>query len=521
MAGRTRRDALALVARAGLAGLGAAALGSRAAAAATRTDFRALVIGSGFGGAVAALRLGQAGMDTAVLERGREWPVAPARPVFGSVNGVTDTMFWFRRTARYPGLLPVPVRPGPGVLEVAEEPGLDIWCGAGVGGGSLVYTGVTVAPPRRCFERLYPSGLRYEEFARVWFPRARAMLGASPMPRDVYASGPFLHSRVWDRQVTRAGFRPEPLDSTFDWRVVRGELAHRVPLSATAGDSDFGCGNGAKKTLTRTYLPAALATGHVQLRPLHEVRSVGRRRDGRFRLEVRRLTPGGAVLGTEEFTCDLLFVAAGTLNTNRLLVAARDRGALPDLPAAVGEGFGDNGDQVTLRSQPLVQHGATQGSPCASGVFVPDGCGLPLRAESWVLPGFHGLPAVVTLSMTADGDHRGAFRSDPRTGRVRLTGWGDGSAAAARAALAFSRRVIAANPGTLPLTVPLPPYTAHPVGGCAIGRVTDPEGRVRGVPGLYVVDGSLLPGTVGGANPSLTITALAERALAGIVARAG
>ncbi|MGK5642629.1 NAD(P)-binding protein, partial [Streptomyces sp. URMC 126] len=128
MTRRSRREVLGLAARGGLAGLGAAVLGGRAAAAAGRTDFRALVIGSGFGGAVAALRLGRAGVDTLVLERGRDWPVFPARSLFGSVDGVTDTMFWFRRTARYPGLLPVPVRPGPGVLEVAEEPGLDVWC---------------------------------------------------------------------------------------------------------------------------------------------------------------------------------------------------------------------------------------------------------------------------------------------------------------------------------------------------------------------------------------------------------
>ncbi|WP_171165486.1 GMC oxidoreductase [Streptomyces sp. I05A-00742] len=522
---RNRRELLELAGRGTLAGLGAAVLGGRGsrafATAATRTHFRALVIGSGFGGAVAALRLGRAGVDTLVLERGREWPVAPARPVFGSVDGVTDTMFWFRRTTRYPGLLPTPVRPAPGVLEVAEEDGIDILCGAGVGGGSVVYTGVTVAPPRPYFERLYPAGLRHEEFARTWFPLARRMLGASPMPRDVYGSEPFTHSRVWDRQLARAGFRSTPLDSTFDWDVVRGELAHRVPLSATVGRSDFGCGNGAKKSLTRGYLPAALATGHVQLRPLHEVRSIGRRRDGRFRVEVRRLGPHGSVRGTDEFTCDLLFVAAGTLNTNRLLVAARDSGALPDLPASLGEGFGDNGDQLTVRSQPLVRHGAVQGAPCASGVLVPSGFGLPLRAESWVLPGFHGLPAVVTLSMTVDTDHRGAFRSDPRTGRVRLTGWRGKSAAAARAAVELDRRVGAANPGTLPLTVRIPAYTSHPVGGCAVGRTTDLEGRVRGVPGLYVVDGSLLPGSVGGANPSLTITALAERALARIVANSG
>ncbi|GAA2494250.1 GMC oxidoreductase [Streptomyces gobitricini] len=521
-----RREALGIAGRGTLAGLGAAVLGgagSRAfAAASSRTHFPALVIGSGFGGAVAALRLGRAGVDTLVVERGREWPVAPRKHVFGSMNGVTDTMFWFRGSTRWPALPPTPVRPGPGIMEVSEENGLDIACGAGVGGGSLVYTGVTVAPPRRYFERLYPPGLRYEEFARTWFPKVRRMLGASPMPRDVYRSLPFTHSRLWDEHLARTGFRTFPLESTFDWDVVRRELAHTAPLSATVGESDFGCGNGAKKSLTRGYLPAALATGHVQLRALHEVRSIGRRRDGRFSVEVRRLTTGGAVLGTAEFTCDMLFVAAGTLNTNRLLVAARDRGDLPDLPASLGTGFGDNGDQLTLRSQTLRFHGGSQGSPCASGAFFPDEFDLPLLAESWVLPGYHAVPALITFSVTVDGDNRGTFRYDPRTRRVALADWSAGkSEAAARSARELSSRVIAANPGTLPVTVTTRPFTGHPLGGCAIGRTTDLEGRVHGVEGLYVLDGSLVPGNAGGVNPSLTIAALAERAMAGIVTRAG
>ncbi|MER7106971.1 GMC oxidoreductase [Streptomyces sp. NPDC000229] len=521
-----RREVLGLAGRGTLAGLGAAVLGgagSRAfAVAASRTHFRALVIGSGFGGAVAALRLGRAGVDTLVVERGREWPVAPRRHVFGSMNGVTDTMFWFRRTTRWPALPPTPVRPGPGVMEVSEERGLDIACGAAVGGGSIVYTGVTVAPPRRYFERLYPSGLPYEEFTRIWFPKVRRMLGASPMPRDVYRSMPFTHSRLWDEHLARAGFRTFPLDSTFDWDVVRRELAHAAPLSATVGESDFGCGNGAKKSLTRNYLPAALSTGHVQVRPLHEVRSIGRRRDGRFSVEVRRLTTGGAVLGTVEFTCDMLFVAAGTLNTNRLLVAARDRGDLADLPASLGTGFGDNGDQATLRSQTLRFHGGSQGAPCASGAFFPDEFDLPLLAENWVLPAYHALPATITFSVTVDTDNRGTFRYDPRGRRVTLADWStEKSAAAARSATDLSSRVIAANPGMLPVSVKTYPFTGHPLGGCVIGRTTDLEGRVHGVKGLYVLDGSLIPGNVGGANPSLTIAALAERAMRRIIAQAG
>ncbi|MGK5629308.1 GMC oxidoreductase [Streptomyces sp. URMC 123] len=522
-----RRKLLGLAAKGLLAGLTGAALGgpgSRAyAAAASRTHFRALVIGSGFGGSVAALRLGQAGVDTLVVERGREWPTLPDRPEFGSSTRITNTMFWFRHTTRWPGMLPLPVPPAPGVMEVSEERNLDIACGAAVGGGSIVYTGVTVAPPRPYFERLYPAGLRYDEFAGRWCPLVRTMLRPSPMPRDVYDSAPFTHSRLWDRQLARARMATHAIDSTFDWRVVRQELAGAVPPSATIGESDFGCGNGAKRDLTRTYLPAALATGNVQLRALHEVRSIGRTRGGAYSVVVRRLDEDGTVLGTTEYTCDMLFVAAGTLNTNRLLVAAREEGRLPDLPDTVGTGFGDNGDQVNLRSQPLEPIGPVQGAPCASTAFFPTEFELPLRVENWLLSGYASLPATATFAMTVDTDHRGTFRYDPSSRRVVLADWTrEKSAAAARSTLAFSARVIAANPGSLPITLNNPyTFTGHPVGGCVLGRSTDLEGRVRGCRGLYVVDGSLLPGNVGGANPSLTIAAIAERALSGIIAAGG
>ncbi|MEE1930108.1 GMC oxidoreductase [Streptomyces sp. TRM 70351] len=472
-----RRRALGLAATGLLAGLTGAVLGapgSRAfATAASRTHFRALVIGSGFGGSVTALRLGRAGVDTLVLERGREWPTHPGRPLFGSPTRVTDTMFWFRGTTRWPAMLPVPVRPAPGIMEVSQERHLDIACGAAVGGGSVIYTGTTVAPPRHYFERLYPSGLTYDELVRTWYPAARAALAPSPMPADVYHSVPFTHSRLWDRQVANARLRTRPLDSTFDWDVVRGELTGTHPLSATIGESDFGCGSGAKRDLTRTYLPAALATGSVQLRALHEVRSVGRRPGGGYTVAVRRLDEGGATLGTTEYTCDLLFLAAGTLNTNRLLVAAREEGRLPDLPADVGSGFGDNGSQFDLRSQPLHSVGPAQAAPCASGAFLPDAFELPLLAEN--CPPAPTAPASSTPTPAPCPCRSATPTPSPRT-----------------------------------------PWAAASSAGRPTWRA-----RVRGHRGLYVMDGSLLPGSAGGANPSLTITALAERALSRIVAAGG
>ncbi|MFC6883749.1 GMC oxidoreductase [Actinomadura yumaensis] len=522
-----RREFLGLSAGGALAALTAAkaeSLGRRArASAGTRTDFPAIVIGSGFGGSVAALRLGRAGVETLVVERGREWPIPnDTELVIGNQDRPNSDMFWMRHITDWPAVVPTLISPVPGVMELSSEAHLNIACGAAVGGGSIVYTGVTVPPPRRYFERLYP-GLSWDEFATVWFPKVRATLNASPMPPDVYGSAPFTHSRVWDAHMRKAGHAPAPLDSTFDWGVVRRELAGSVRPSAIAGETDFACSDGAKRSLTRNYLPSALATGKVSLRPLTEVTGLGRTASGRYTVEVRRLAADGSAHGAESLLCDRLFVCAGTLNTNRLLVAARETGALPDLPAEIGTGFGDNGDQFNLYAYTDLPAGPSQGSPCASGTFHDSEFGIPMRAESWQLLGAHGLPVIHTLTMTADFDNRGTFAYDRLRGRVRLADWTrDKSRPSADAGAALNAKVIAANPGVVPFSLTWPfTLTAHPLGGVVLGRSTDLYGRVKGPRGLYVLDGSLIPGTVGGANPSLSIAALAERAMAAVVRDGG
>jgi len=522
-----RRHFLGLSASGALASLSAATLGlpgGRAyAAAADRTDFTSIVIGSGFGGSVAALRLGQAGVDTLVVERGQEWPIPnDTELVTGNQDHPNNRMFWMRGISDWPAVVPTLLTPAPVVMEVSSESNLNIACGAAVGGGSVVYTGVTVDPPRKYFERLYP-GLSWLEFALVWYPKVRAMLQVSTMPDDVYNSAPFTHSRVWDAHMRKVGYSPGKLDSIWDWDVVHRELAGTVRPSAIAGETDFACSDGAKKSLTRNYLPAALATGKVQLRALTEVVALGRNAAGKYTVDVHRLGTDGSVLGTDTLTCAKLFVCAGTLNTNRLLVKARETGTLPNLPAEVGTGFGDNGDQFNLYAYTDLPAGPSQGSPCASGTFHDTEFGVPMRAESWQLFGAHGLPVIHTLTMTADFDNRGTFAYDRASGKVKLADWTRAkSKPSADAAAALNNKVIAGNPGVVPFSVSWPfTLTAHPLGGVVLGKSTDLYGRVKNNQGLYVLDGSLIPGTVGGANPSLSIAALAERSIATIIREGG
>ncbi|WP_081789293.1 GMC oxidoreductase [Kutzneria albida] len=472
----------------------------------------AIVVGSGFGGSVAALRLGQAGVDVLLLERGKLWPHDDHAQVFGSESSIDRRMLWFQLLANYPGLPAVPMIPYPGVMQVDVQPGITVLAASCVGGGSVVYTGVTLQPPRRYFERLYPSGLSYTELDRVYFPRVRAMLSAQTVPEEVYNSAPFTHTRVFDAQFATAGLPVERTPSTFDWQVVRRELAGQVRPSAIVGESSFGNSNGAKHDLTRNYLPAALATGHVRLGALHEVTSI-RREAGRYALAVTRRDEDGLTVEQLELTCDRLVLATGSINTTRLLVAARDSGALPGLNEHVGTNWGSNGDAFVFRpyTGPV---GPSQAAPIVSTAMVDQGYPVPIRAESAAvsLPGQQ--PVLHQLSIAVDMDNRGVWRSG-LGGQVGLNWQASQSDPALRSALALSERV----GGTT--GVGSAAATAHPVGGCPIGAATDLAGRVHGCPGLYVLDSSLIPGNVGGANPALTVSALAERAMDQIVQAGG
>ncbi|WP_147312345.1 GMC oxidoreductase [Thermomonospora umbrina] len=481
-------------------------------------DPTAIVIGSGFGGSVAALRLGRAGVRTLVIERGRRHRHHPTEQVFSNERSPRSDMFWFQRVATWPSSPRTEISPVPGLMQVDGQDGITIACGAAVGGGSVVYTGCTVQPPREHFEALWPRAVSYTVLERVYFPRARAMLGARTIPDRIYRSDPFTHSRAFDAQMTKAGYPTTPAPSAFDWAKVQWELDGALRRSATVGESSFGNGNGAKNDMTQTYLPRALETGHVSITELTEVTAVSARRGGGYDLDATLHSPDGRVLGTRRFSCDLLFMAAGSLNTTKLLVKARDTGGLGRLNEHVGANWGTNGDAFALRTSPGPT-GTAQAAPCASTAFVHRGFGLPIRVENWYSMSLAGLPINLQFSVAVDHDNRGTWSYDPTTGTVRLTDWSIAKNAPAEdAARAFNQLIIDKGlAGPAPVTAPTA-FTAHPVGGCELGKATDMYGRVHGHRGLYVMDSALMPGNVGGANPSLTVLAIAERNMAHIKA---
>ncbi|WP_227998046.1 GMC oxidoreductase [Nocardia australiensis] len=481
----------------------------------------AIVIGSGFGAAVTALRLAEAGVANTVLERGSRWPNDPWREIFTGDDLPDGRGFWHRTS--FTGVTRVPMQFSSfgGVLDCTEYPGIDVWRAAAVGGGSVVFTGAMVAPERRFFDHVFGGVLDYGEFDRVYYPRVREMLRLNPIPADLYASPPFAHSRAWDDQVRRAGYRTQANDSIFNWDILRGELAGTTRPSATVARSNLGNSNGAKFDLNQNYLKYAQDTGKSAIFAGHRVDAIAQEPGGRYSVTVTKLAPTGEVLGTRTLTCDRLFLGAGSIGTSELLVRAQATGALRNLNEHIGDGWGTNGDVVLARgASQLAGHG--QAAPSVSRIF--DESAMPLTLESWYIPGIpFETGALASFAMVLD-PARARFGYDPGSNRVGLA-WSaqnrDDSVAAARA---IDHRIAERSDalveyGALGYDANAL-FTAHPLGGAVLGKATDGNGRVQGHPGLYVMDGAAIPGSTGTVNPSLTIAALAERNIEAII-RAG
>lgn len=473
---------------------------------------RVVVVGTGFGGAVTALRLAERGVDVTVIERGRRW--ASGQPgTFPTMFGADRRVSWLSSENVAAGrLIPsLPWQPYTGLLERIHGDGIDVVCAAAVGGGSLPYHGMTVQPRGDLFDRVMPGELDYEEFDERWYPLLRRNIGASPIPDDVLASAPYASSRQFVEYVRAAGL-PEArgVPMPIDWDVVRREIRGELPRSISSGDVIYGVNGPGKRSLDTNYIPAAEATGRVELLPLHRVERMRRDDAGRWVVATERLDTDGNVLELVEFTSDALFLCAGSPNTTKLLVRAAGRGDVPDLPDDVGKWWSTNGDLLSMQflSSPT---GAFQGGPASVGSLDWDNPDGPMTVLFAPLPVPTELHVMQTVSIFIPDGH-GAFTFDSRSGHPRLVF----PASAHGPAMAAARRRLAqvgAAAGAvanIDLTE-VDPSTFHPLGGAVIGKVCDAYGRVLGQCGLYVNDGALIPGSTACANPSLTIGALAER----------
>ncbi|WP_081557794.1 MULTISPECIES: GMC oxidoreductase [Rhodococcus] len=515
MSGVKRRSFLA-----GTAAVGVAMMAPRTARAATgipltREVHRVVVIGSGFGGGVTALRLAEAGVPVTLLERGIRWQTGPNAETFPHPASPDKRILWHQSNPTLFGR-PAIFEPYAGLLETVTGENMTAICAAGVGGGSLVYQGMTLQPEEAVFNTHFPEELDYARMGRVHYPRVARMLQVETAPDELISSPNYEAARVFARNAARSGLPVSKIPMPIDWNFALAELRGEMKPSYTNGDGALGVNNGGKHSVDVTYIAAAEATGLVNVETLHQVTDVERAADGRWRVYVDRTDISGKILENKILTTDALVMAAGSMNTTKLLVRAAATGRIRDLPDELGAGWGTNADRIYIWSDLAENFGATQGGPVVYGSRNWDD---PHNAFTVIQASFPPVAfdahSTVMVGFGVSGD-RGRFVYDSARGEAVLRWPKDGDSAIQQGHIGPAAQRIAAG-GLLTDTNAILPSTWHPLGGACMNSVCDLDGRVLGQRGLYVLDGALLPGNSAACNPSMTIAAVAERALENIV----
>ncbi|MEV0358174.1 GMC oxidoreductase [Nocardia sp. NPDC050697] len=521
MSGISRRSLLtgAVAAGAVLAGAGsiAAPIAARVnAVPLTREEHRVVIVGSGFGGGVSALRLAQAGVPVTVLERGLRWPTGPNSETFPRASNLDKRVLWYRSSPNLFGT-PLVFEPYTGLVEAVPGENMTALCAAGLGGGSLVYQGMSLQPDEAVFNTWFPQELDWARMDRVHYRRVEKMLGLAEAPDELVGTETYRAARVFAERAKRAGLPVSKIPMPIDWDFAMAELRGEMKASYTNGDGAMGVNNGGKHTVDVTYIAAAEATGLVDVRTLHEVTEVERAGDGRWLVHVQRLDTTGAVLEHKVLTTPTLIMAAGTMNTTRLLMRAGAKGLIPDLPDELGANWGSNADRIYLWTDPSAEFGAPQGGPVVFGSKVWDD---PKNAHTLIqasIPPLSLNPQSTVMVGYGASAGRGHFVYDGAKDDAVLHWPYEGDSALQTGFIGPAAQKIAGPDGFLLDTNLAFPSTWHPLGGASMGSVCDLDGRVLGQRGLYVLDGALMPGNTAACNPSMTIAAVAERALDNLV----
>ncbi|WP_018675289.1 GMC oxidoreductase [Riemerella columbina] len=469
-----------------------------------------LIIGSGYGGAVAALRLCEQGHKVTMLEMGMDW--GKAKEKFSSMLHPDKSAAWLRTKTIAPFFNLFSVPKFTGVLDRWDFPHVKIWMGRGVGGGSLVNGGMAVTPKQSYFKEIFPQ-LDTDAFYTKYFPLANQELGVNVAPEDFLKECEYYRfSRVGEMEAHKAGFKTVRVPNVYDFDYMQKEYKGEVPASALAGEVIYGNNHG-KKSLDKTYLKKALATGNLEIWDLHQVDSILQIDDTHYRIKVSEINTQGEVIQPKEITCEQLFLAAGTMGTLEILLKSNVENGLP-ISEEVGKYWGNNGNFMTGRNFVQTFSGGTgtkQSTIPVAGIDHWDDEEHSFFTEIAPLP--MGMNVATALYLMVNPLKKYGTVSYDKSKGIQLD-WDDSHTQHMMDnAKYFIRKMNRANGGTRSHLLFHngfgPDICYHPLGGVVLGKATNAFGRLNRHKNLYVVDGSLVPGTIG-VNPFVTIVALAE-----------
>jgi len=514
-----------------------------------------IVIGSGFGGSVAALRATEKGYRVGVLESGRRWLDEDIPATSWDVRKFS----WQPEAEMY------------GIQRMEFLDDVLVLCGAGVGGGSHVYGSTLYVPPKKFFDAPEWAGITdWAGELAPYIDQATRMLGVVRVP--------YMDTQV-DRLMREVAqdlgkgdsYNKAPVGVYFGTPGVEaddpyfGDEGPRRPGCINCGNCMIGCGRGSKNKLTVNYLYLAEKHG-AQVFELHEVHEIKPLSGGGFEVHARH--PGwmqrAANLHHHTYTADQVIVSAHAYGSAKLLHHLKHVGMLPGLSDQLGKGARTNSEQlisITLpyenwKHDPEKVHITPGSVSITSGVW-PD-------AQTSIEPVYYGVGSdFIALAMTY---HQEGAQKHPVEGWLKeliehpckVLGRFDARHWSERQAVMLCMQTSDTSielfwkndmlrsrhgSGTPPSThIPVVEdfadrlarkmhgdqaalwyevlnrtASAHFIGGMSIGEstddgVVDPYQRAFGHPGLHVMDGSVMPANPG-VNPSLMITALAERAM--------